>query len=264
MNATTLISPPSGFDRILVLMERERRTRYAGGLLGYLWAYITPTVWIALILVLFWALERTPPINVGLEIFVATGVLPYVIFRQTVTSLSRAISAHRYMLYFKSVSQDDILLATMLLEGFNLLIASVLIFGTVTIVFGNGLPASVPGVMFGIGLSWLLGCGIGRFVAYGGQLSDTFARMVPLVLRPFFWLSGIFYVAAELPGRAQDLLWYRPFLHVPEIIRAAYFLRFSSHFADAWFPCVVAAGFYLASIPLERFAKRNRIMRSRL
>jgi capsular polysaccharide transport system permease protein len=264
MSTQTLISPPGAFDRIMILLDRERKTRFAGGLFGYLWAYITPSVWIAFIVGLFWALDRTAPIHVGLEIFVATGVLPYVFFRQTVTSMSRTLSAQRYMLYFRTVTQDDILWATMLLEGFNLMLSAVLIFGAVTVIFGSGLPSSGPGVMFGLGLAWMLGCGFGRFVAYGGQLSDTFARMVPLVLRPFFWLSGIFYVAAELPGRIQDILWFSPFLHVTEIIREAYFLGFTSNFADVWYPFVIAAGFYLASIPLERFAKRHRIMRGKL
>lgn len=264
MMTPSLISPPSAFERILILLERERKTRFAGGLLGYLWAYITPSVWIALIVVLFWALERTAPIHVGLEIFVATGILPYVFFRQTVTSMSRALSAHRYMLYFRSVKQDDILWANMLLEGFNLLISAVLIFGVITIVFGASLPASVPGALFGLSLAWMLGCAFGRFAAFGGQLSDTFARAVPLVLRPFFWLSGIFYVAAELPVRVQELLWFSPFLHITEILRDAYFVGFTTSFADAWYPIAVAAVFYLASVPLEWVARNRRIVRGRL
>lgn len=247
-----------------MLLERERKTRFAGGILGYLWAYITPSVWIAFIVGLFWFLGRMPPINVGLEMFVATGVLPYVFFRQVVSSLSRSLSAHRYMLYFRSVSHDDILWATKLLEGFNLLVTSVLIFGTITLIFGSRVPASVPGVLFGLSLAWMLGCGFGRFVAFGAQLSDTFARIVPLVLRPFFWVSGIFYIAAELPTRAQDILWFSPFLHVTEILRQGYFLGFTSQFATPWYPIAVAAFFYLASIPLERFANRHRIMRGRL
>lgn len=264
MIAQPHITPPSAFGRIMVLLERERKTRFAGGMLGYLWAYIIPSVWIALIVGLFIFLDRRPPINVGLEIFVATGVLPYVFFRQTVTSLSRTLSAHRYMRYFSSVTPDDILWASKLLEGFNLLISAVLIFGVITILFGSALPSSVPGTLFGLCLAWMLGCGIGRFVAIGGQLSDTFARAVPLALRPLFWLSGIFYTAAELPVKVQDILWYSPFLHVTEIVREGYFLGFTSQFATAWYPIAIAALFFLASIPLERFAQNRRIMRGRL
>ena len=194
------ITQPDTFNRILILMQRERQTRFVGGGLGYLWAYITPVVWITFIVGLFIILERAAPIHVGLEIFVATGILPYVFFRQTVTSMSRSMTANRYMLYFPNVTRDDILWATILLEGFNLLMSAVLIFGGVTIIFGAKLPASVPEVLFGLSLIWMMAFGIGRFVAFGAQISDTFARFVPLVLRPFFWLSGIFYIADELPG----------------------------------------------------------------
>ncbi|WP_417210288.1 ABC transporter permease [Antarctobacter sp.] len=258
------ITPPGTFGRIMVLLSRERKTRFAGGTFGYLWAYITPAVWIALIVGLFVYLERTPPIDAGLAIFVATGILPYVAFRQTVTALSRVLSAHRYMRYFATVSNDDILWSSMLLEGLNLIVSALLIFGTVTIFFGAALPHALPTVMFALAITWMLGCGVGRFVAIGAQLSDTFARSVPLILRPFFWLSGVFYTAAELPGPVRDILWYSPFLHVTEILREGYFLGFTSHFANVWYPVVVAAAFFLISLPLERFATKRRIMRGRL
>ncbi|WP_298296018.1 ABC transporter permease [uncultured Litoreibacter sp.] len=264
MSAATHIAPPNAFTRIAVLMERERRTRFAGGKLGYLWAYITPVVWIALIVALFWALQRTPPIHVRAEIFIATGILPYLIFRQTVTALSRTLTANRYMRYLRPVSNNDILSATMLLESFNMLTTAVLIFGGVTLIFGSQTPASLPGVAFGLALAWGIGCGVGRFVAAAGLMSDAFARAVPLLLRPLFWLSGIFYTATDLSQQVRDILWYSPFLHITEIVREAYFLGYASPIALVWYPVAVASAFYLASIPLERFATRRRIMRGRL
>ncbi len=248
----------------MVLLERERKTRYSGGTFGYLWAFITPTAWIGLMVVLFWILERTPPIHAGAEIFIATGVLPYLFFRQTVTSLSRTLSAQRYMRYFSTVSQSDILSASMLLECFNFLVTSLLIFGVVTVIFSSALPASAPGVLFALSLAWLLGCGIGRFVAVIGLFSDTFMRTVPLALRPLFWLSGIFYTAAELPESARDILWFSPFLHVTELVRESYFLGFNSPIATLWYPVSVAAMFFAISVPIERFAQRRRLMRGRL
>lgn len=264
MHAETIPTPPGAFGRILILLDRERKTRFAGGVLGYLWAYITPIVWIALIVMLFRYLERTPPIDVGVEVFVATGVLVYVIFRQTVTALSRVLTAHRYMRYFTSVSEDDILLASMLLEAFNFFLTSLLVFTAVTVFFGAPVPASIPGVLLGLTLAWILGCGVGRFVAIGCQLSDTFARTIPLVLRPLFWLSGIFYLAAELPTTVQNILWWSPLLHITEIVREGYFLGFRSDFATPWYPILTAALFFVASVPLEMFARRHRISRGRL
>lgn len=261
MAASAVITPPGAFGRILILLDRERRTRFAGGALGYLWAYITPVVWIALIVGLFVHLQRTPPIDAELAVFVATGILPYVAFRQTVTALSRVLQAHRHLRYLPGVSTDSILWAAMLLEAFNVTFSALLIFGAITILSGSDLPASVAGVVSAFAVTWVLSIGVGRFVAIGGQLSNTFARSVPLVLRPFFWLSGVFYVAAELPEPLQDLLWYSPFLHITEILREAYFLGFQSQFADVRVPLVTGAVLYLASMPLERFAADRRLLR---
>ncbi|WP_418593707.1 ABC transporter permease [Ponticoccus sp. (in: a-proteobacteria)] len=255
------IAPPGGPGRVLALLDRERRTRFAGGALGYLWAYINPVVWIALIVGLFVYLDRRPPIDAGLEIFVATGILPYVAFRQTVTALSRILPAHRHMRTLPGVDTNTILWAGMLLEAINLAVSALLIFGGVTLIFGAALPASLPGVLWAFAVAWALGAGVGRFTAIAGQLSQTFARTVPLALRPFFWLSGVFYIAAELPAGVRDLMWYSPFLHVTELLREGYFLGFDSPMADARYPLLIGAGFYLASLPLERFATNRRLLR---
>lgn len=248
----------------MYLVDRERRTRFTGGMLGYAWAYITPLVWIGLIVGMFSYLGRIPPIDAGVEIFVTTGVLSYVAFRQTVTAKSRILSSHRHLRYYSEVGTSDLLTASMLLEAINTLVTSFILFTATTLFFGSPPPESIPIVLFALFISWMLGVGIGRFVAFGGQLSDTFARSVPLVLRPFFWLSGIFYVAAELPQSAQELIWWSPFLHVSETMREGYFLGFNSSFADPWYPMVIAIGFFLASIPLELYAERRRILYSRL
>lgn len=258
------IQPPNAISRIATLLDRERRTSFSGGVLGYVWAYITPVVWIALIVALFRVLERTPPIHVATEIFIATGILTYLIFRQTVSAMSRGVIAHRQMRYLRPVSINDILTAIMLLEGFNLLITTALIFGGITVLLATPLPEDLPAVFASLAVAWALGCGVGRFVATVGLLSDSFARAVPLIMRPLFWLTGIFYTATELPVAVQEILWYSPLLHVTEMTREAYFLGFTSPIAAAWYPLAVAAVFFLASIPVENFATRRRIMRHRL
>jgi len=98
------------------LLERERLTRFAGGGLGSLWAYLTPIAWIFFVVVLFRVLNREPPIYVPAEIFVATGILPYLAFRQTISSLVRTVPANRSLLYIRPIQAHDLLLASALRE----------------------------------------------------------------------------------------------------------------------------------------------------
>lgn len=250
--------------RLGALVERERRTRFAGGAIGHFWAYLTPIAWIAFVVVLFWTLNRAPPIYVAPEIFVATGILPYLAFRQTITSLTRAIPANRSLLYVRPITAHDLLLATALREAVNLTITACVIFGGITILFNVPTPAHPEGVILGLALAWFLACGVGRFIAVLGLISDSFARSVPILLRPVFWLSGIFYTATELPGTVQNALWYSPILHITEITREGYFLGYHSPIATPWMPIAVGATFYLLAAPLERYVILRKKARYRL
>lgn len=250
--------------KIGALMERERQTRFSGGVVGAYWAYLTPVAWIGFVVLLFHLLGRSPPIYVAPAIFVATGVLPYIAFRQTVTSLTRAVAAHRYLLYLGPVSLHDILLATMLLEAMNFLVSAILIFGIVTLAFDVKLPHDPGLVLMGLGLAWMLACGLGRLIAVIAMVSDSFARAVPILLRPLFWVSGIFYTATELSGPLRELLWYSPLLHATEILREGYFLGYQSPVAQPWFVVFLATILYLASFPIAGAILRRRLGRYRL
>ncbi len=251
-------------QRVFALMVRERLTRFAGGKLGPAWALLTPVAWIAFVVILFRALGRTPPIHVGPEIFVATGVLPYISFRQAITSMAQAYPAHRYLRYVRPVSINDILLATIALEALNFIVAAVVIFSFVTLLFGAALPSEPATVALGFGLAWAMAAGVGRLVAVLGVLSDSFARVVPIVLRPLFWVSGIFYTATELPLAVQNALWFSPLLHVTEIIRSGYFAGYTSPVANLWVPIAAAAIFFLISVPIEHLAQSKRRARYKL
>lgn len=252
------------FQRIGALIRRERATRFSGGAIGYLWAYLTPVAFIAIIAVSFRILHRLPPIYVSTELFVATGILPYLMFRQTLGSMTRTVISNRYLLYFTPVNATDLFLATAILELLNLIVTVVIIFSLIMVFSGGSAPADILGVVNGFFMAWAIGMGFGRFVAVLGQWSDTLARMVPLALRPMFWISGIFYTATELPSSGIQVLWYNPLFHAIELVREGFFLGYHSQISSAWYPASFALVFYLLSLVLERYVVDNRRARHRL
>ncbi|MFT6452453.1 MAG: capsular polysaccharide transport system permease protein, partial [Halocynthiibacter sp.] len=121
--------------RLAALMRRERQTRYAGGALGYLWAYLTPLFWIAFVVIAFQILERVPPVAVAPELFVATGILPYILFRQTIASMARSVQAGRKLLMIRPIGYGDLMMASAYLELLNFVILSGVIFASFTLFF---------------------------------------------------------------------------------------------------------------------------------
>jgi ABC-type polysaccharide/polyol phosphate export permease len=251
-------------QRLAALIRRERQTRFSGGGLGYLWAYVTPLVWIALVVAMFRFMNRAAPISTAPEMFVATGILPYVLFRQTITAMMRTVIANRYLLYFQPTTTAEILLAAALLELLNLFVTASLIFGLIILVYDVDLPANPLKVMTGMGLAWALGAGFGRFAAVLGQWSDSFARAVPLLMRPVFWVSGVFFTANELPGPARSLASFSPLFHAVELIREGFFLGFASPISSPLYPALVAISFYLLSLVIERHVRNTNRARHRI
>lgn len=241
---------------VKALITREIKTRFAGGTLGHAWAIILPVSWILAITLFFRWMGRDAPIAVSLPVFLATGMLPYLFFRQIITSMMRSLKTNRHLITMGPIHPEDIFTAIAALEIINAMIVTTIVLAFVALM--SGLPpidaplTAVWGMMLAVGL----GISIGRFASVLSQSSDSAMRLVPIVLRPFFWISGIFFVAAELPQTALNWLWFNPLLHVIEILRSGFFQGFDSQIATSTVPLVCIAGFYAASRALEsKFAQ---------
>ncbi|MEL6520554.1 MAG: ABC transporter permease [Pseudomonadota bacterium] len=247
--------------RISALVDREKKTRYAGGPFGYLWAFAGPIAWIAFVVLFFRIIGRNPPLPVGVEVFVATGILPFALFRQNIASLMRTVIANRQMTVFKPITNREIVVATSLLElSTNLLTAAVL-FGAFAVLFPVPIPNSLAGIFYAFLATWILGVGVGSLFASLGQASDSFQRGVQIILRPMFWISGLFYTATELPASAVALLWWNPLFHCIEALREAFFLGFASPISTLWYPMIFGISCFVISLPILEHVETRRLAR---
>lgn len=246
------------------LIIREQLTRFSGGAFGPLWAYATPVAWIVFVVISFNLLGRASPLASGPEIFVATGILPYVLFRQTITSMMRTLIANRYLLYFQPVTTQDILFAAAFVELLNTIITSLVIFGAIIMIFGAVAPNDLLTVYVAMGLAWALGASAGSLFAAFGRWSDSVSRAIPLILRPLFWISGIFFIATELPLSAQELFAWNPLFHIIEILREGFFLGYVSSIADPAYVCCIIVVMFAASLAVDRFVNVTHRARHQL
>ena len=244
-------------NAINTIMLREIRCRFAGDPLGYLWTFLVPVLWIGTLMFFFSLLGRRPAIPVDTSVFIATGVVPYVLFRYTISSMTRVASTHRHLVHFANVRVSDLLFAAALLELINALIIFAVIFALITLLDQMPEVDDPLQTVHGILLTSVFAASVGRFAAIAGMVSETAKRMVPVVLRPMFWISGIFFIAPELPSKILPFLDWNPLLHAIETTRDGVFLDYSSSFADDWVPLTVSSAFLLASYVLQTAARRG-------
>ena len=76
-------------------------------------------------------------------------------------------------------------------------------------------------------------------------------------MRPFFWVSGIFFTAAGLPPGARQHMLLNPVLHVTEMVRAGWFEQYDASYANPLYVVQWGVCFLLAGLAIERVVRRR-------
>lgn len=236
---------------------RETRTRFGAYSMGYLWALLEPALFIITFYVLFAVAEREAPYGMTLFGFLATGVVPYLLFSSSVARVAESINGNTALLFYPHVFPIDLVIARSLLE--------VATFGGVFLVLMtgaalNGMPIAIDEpllVVAGFFIASMLGSSLGLIFCMLGLLSKSVERARGPLMRPFFWTSGIFFVADALPEIAKSVFFFNPVLHAVELVRAGWYQTYDSRFATPGYALAVALGLAAIGLTLERVVRRK-------
>lgn len=255
------MSVASGFATqarvIHAVVLRETRTRFGQHRLGYLWALAEPVVWLLTFYGIYSVLGRQGPIGMPLITFLATGILTYQLFRKTADQGAAAISGNKALLYYPQVQTLDLVVARTALEAVTYTVVFVLIVGVHAMATDAWTIHSALMTAWGFLLASLLGMTMGLFLCALGVLWPTVDRVRGPLMRPLFWVSGLFFTANSLPTQARDVLLYNPVLHCVEIVRDGWFTAYSARHADATYVLVWILGLAFVGLTMERVVRRR-------
>jgi capsular polysaccharide transport system permease protein len=241
------------------LVLRETRTRFGAHQLGYLWAVLEPLMWIGTFWGLYMVTHRQTPHGLDTVAFLGTGILTYELFNKNVGRVGEAINGNTALLFYPQVQPIDLVWARAALETAT--IGSVF----VLVMAGNLLlrPDEAARVddllrtMQGLGCAALLGSALGLTLCMLGQLSNVVERLRGPIMRPMFWISGLFYTFDQAPPQAQPILSYNPVLHCVEMVREGWFDGYDSSQASASYVLGCALALLALGLLLERVVRRR-------
>ena len=210
MNVTSpAAQPPRGTFRqalavqtrvIGALILRELHTRYGRENVGYLWMFLEPMMLASVI-----------------------GYTTFILFRGIVNRAEGAIEANAPLLYHRSVTVFDIVLARALLE-FAAIFSTFVIIITLVIFLGLAdLPARPLYFVFGWVLMWLLCLGQSAVITAVTYERRTLGRFVHPYTYFMTGLSGAFYMMSWLPKGVQQWAELLPTTTIFETVRYGWF-----------------------------------------
>lgn len=237
---------------------RETRTRFGGHELGYVWALLEPLFWIGTFWGLFALLGRSTPDHASIVPFLATGIIPYELVMKTADRAAQSISGNKALLFYPQVQTVDLVVARVALE----IATGFVVFGI--IVGGHALVVQrleiddVLTTMTGLLLASALGGSLGLVLCAAGVVMPTIDRVRGPLMRPLFWMSGLFYTAESMPSDLREILLWNPILHCVELVRAGWFDSYHAAHASMSYVLAWIVALAFIGLTLER-AVRHKV-----
>ena len=245
------------FEVVHALAIRETRTRFGAHKLGYLWALVEPSLMILTFYVLFALAHRRPPAGMTLFSFIATGICPYMIFANSVSQVANSIAGNKALLFYPQVHPLDIVIARAFLELTTYIGVFLILMLIEMLVLQHAEVGDPLLVVMGFVYASLLGTSLGLVFLGLGQLSNAMDRARGPIMRPFFWVSGIFFTAAGMPESARSHVLWNPVLHAVELCRAGWFKRYDERYVSSTYVLSWVVGLLLVGLLLERIVRRK-------
>lgn len=234
-------------DVIWALYLRETKTRFGLYRLGLVWAIIEPlATTIILGVLLGTVLQRMIP-NIPYPMFVLGGFLPFRLFSNVITSNMSALGSNQGLLVYRQVVPLDPFVARLLLECvFS--VASFVLFLVVAAWFGIVPDFGRPlAMMVSLVNLVMMATGLGILAGVHARRHPETQKIVPLLVRPLFYLSCIIHPLGALPVRYQHILLFNPLAVTIETFRDGMFDSYSEAplslgYPFGWGALLLAAG----------------------
>ena len=245
----------------IALILREAETRYGRLKIGYLWAFLEPILFIASLVIIFSYFQHIQSKTMPRIQFYATGIMFFFLFRDILIRCMTAIQNNYQLLTFPQVQVFDLIIARTLLEIGTFFIVFTVLIGTVALFGMEPVHIEDPLRMLeAVILISLLGMGLGAGVAALMPLFPTLQFLVSSVLiRPLFFLSGVFFTADVLPDNIRQYALYNPLLQLGEMFRSAYFPGFESEYVDMHYLIGFTLCTLFLGLLLQRALKRHAL-----
>ena len=244
-------------DVVKALILRETRTRFGTAQLGYLWSFIEMGLWIGTFWAMYHFAGRSTPNNMDIVGFISTGIVTFQLFRSTASRCESAINGNKALLYYPQVKFIDLFISRGFLE-FATLVSVFFIINGLSFFFVDFKGVSNFLVLIsGMVLSALLGMASGMVVSAASIFSETIKRLSGPLMRPLFWVSGIFFTAHMLPSKIREYLLYNPILHCIEMVRSGWYPVYNYQYYDIGYVLFFIAILFALGLTLSRAARRR-------
>lgn len=213
---------------IFALLMREMKTRFGDYRLGYLWAIMEPVAHVAILAIVFgFVVGKTLP-GINYPLFLVTGIMPWLLFSNIISRGMSAISANKALFNYRQLRPFDTLLTRIILEALIYVFAYIVILLFAYWIGIDFILFSALEVLIALTLLTTCAAGIAMSFCVINSLYPELGKFLPYIMRPLYFMSGIFFSINTIPQEYHHILTWNPVIHVAEISRVAFFNNYQT------------------------------------
>lgn len=211
---------------ISALFLREAITRLSAGRFAWVWILLEPLAHVIFLMTMFGFVFHRIVNGVEGAMFIMTGLLGFVIARNTAIRSAGAVSANAALFAYRQVLPVDTVLVRATLEGFLMLLSALaLLAGAILAGFAVAPhdPLTVLAAFAGL---WLCALGLGLLLAVAMALLPELGRLIKIAFIPLYFISGVMMPALAIPQPYREWALRNPLMNGLELLRAGFFPQF--------------------------------------
>ncbi len=207
-------------DVIFAIFLREIKSSF-NDKFGFSWALISPMIMIVVMVGIRGVLDSGDTHGMPTMYFVVYGVVLVQFFLGVLGKTSNAIQKNKPLYAFRQVQPISSVLA---IAGFELLVKFFLVVLLIIIGFFLRLDALVDDpieIILNVFRVWLIAVSVGMLFSLSACYVPEVQKLKELLVRPIFFISGLFFSLQDVPQDYWPYLTWNPLLHAVELSRHA-------------------------------------------
>ena len=214
---------------IFAIFIRELNARFGRFSLGFIWGFAEPIVYTMAHAVFRGRFTGSTIAGISPMLLFASGCLTFFVFRNPIYASINAVETNQGLFNYQRVKPADTMLARGFLEVLIMLGTGVILFPGLYLMgytFTWNSSVQLVGVLLCL---CMLAAGISFVCCVVGPLWQESKKVIPMIMRPLFFISGIFFPANAVPVQFRGFITWNPVLHALELTREAMFANYTSH-----------------------------------
>lgn len=195
---------------LINLVAREIKSRYKQSILGYFWIILNPFFQMLVMTFVFSFILKIPTSgNIPYNLFLYSGLLPWILFVSSVTSSTTSLVDNSALIKKIYFPREIIITATTIAKIYDFLLASIifiafLIFYKVSI---TSLIVFLPLVLL---IQIFFSLGISFFLSAANLFYRDVQYLISLLIMIWFYITPIIYPVELAPQKARFIFQFNP------------------------------------------------------